>query len=133
MTENGIKGFRGTVFTLGDAGYDDARTIFNSMIDKRPAYIAGCTDAADVVTALAARRQGLPLRAKRWPQRRRQQPRRGRARGRYAQPGTRCPSIPTLARLSSGAELPGATSIEPASRTGSRPLAGGSPRPAWRA
>lgn len=51
----------GAVFTPDDAGYDDARTIFNSMVDKRPAYIAQCANAGDVVSALAfARRQGLP-------------------------------------------------------------------------
>ena len=45
-----------------DAGYDDARTIFNSMIDRRPAYVARCADADDVVSALAfGRRRGLPI------------------------------------------------------------------------
>lgn len=62
MSDNGIDGFKGAVFTPDDAGYDDARTIFNSMIDKRPAYIAQCADAEDVVSALAfARQQGLPI------------------------------------------------------------------------
>ena len=35
-----------------DPQYDDARTIFNSMIDKRPAVIARCASAADVISAL---------------------------------------------------------------------------------
>ena len=35
-----------------DPQYDDARTIFNSMIDKRPAVIAQCGSAADVISAL---------------------------------------------------------------------------------
>jgi FAD/FMN-containing dehydrogenase len=62
MSDNGIDGFKGTLFTPDRAGYDDARTIFNSMIDKRPAYIAQCADADDVVSALAfARGQGLPI------------------------------------------------------------------------
>jgi FAD/FMN-containing dehydrogenase len=62
MSDNGIDGFKGAVFTPGDDGYDDARTIFNSMIEKRPAYITQCSDAADVVAALAfARDQGLPI------------------------------------------------------------------------
>ncbi len=61
MSEN-IDGFKGAVFTPDDAGYDDARTIFNSMIDRRPAYVARCADADDVVSALAfGRRRGLPI------------------------------------------------------------------------
>jgi FAD/FMN-containing dehydrogenase len=62
MSDNGLDGFKGTVFTPDHAGYDEARTIFNSMIDRRPAYIARCSDADDVIAALAfARRQGLPI------------------------------------------------------------------------
>jgi FAD/FMN-containing dehydrogenase len=60
--DRGIDGFNGTLFTPDDPGYDDARTIFNSMIDKRPAYIAQCEGAGDVTAALAfARREGLPI------------------------------------------------------------------------
>jgi len=42
----------GRLVLPGHAGYDDARTIWNRMIDKRPALIARCADAADVVTAV---------------------------------------------------------------------------------
>lgn len=43
-------------------GYDEARTLFNGMIDKHPAVIARCTSPEDVVDALAeARRDGLEL------------------------------------------------------------------------
>ena len=42
--------------------YDDARKVFNGMIDRRPALIARCTCADDVVAAVnLAREQRLPL------------------------------------------------------------------------
>lgn len=43
---------RGELIRPGDAGYDDARKIYNGMIDKRPALIARCTGAADVINAV---------------------------------------------------------------------------------
>ncbi|MFW6201888.1 MAG: FAD-binding oxidoreductase [Gemmatimonadota bacterium] len=43
---------RGPVLRAGDEGYDEARRIWNAMIDKRPALIARCTGAADVIDAL---------------------------------------------------------------------------------
>jgi hypothetical protein len=45
-------GLRGDVIRPGDTQYDDARAIYNAMIDKRPAVIARCVDAGDVITAV---------------------------------------------------------------------------------
>ena len=52
--------FRGPILRREDAGYDDARQIWNAMIDRRPSLIARCTGTADVVTAVRfARDHGL--------------------------------------------------------------------------
>jgi FAD/FMN-containing dehydrogenase len=54
--------FGGRVLAPEDAGYEDARAIFNSMIERRPAVIAQCASRDDVVTALAfARERGLEV------------------------------------------------------------------------
>jgi FAD/FMN-containing dehydrogenase len=56
------RSLRGEVVLPGDAGYDDARSIWNGSVDKRPAVIARCADAADVAASLAfARENGLSL------------------------------------------------------------------------
>ena len=52
-TINDFKGkFRGDVVLPGGAGYDEARQIWNAMIDRKPALIARCKSAADVVQAV---------------------------------------------------------------------------------
>jgi FAD/FMN-containing dehydrogenase len=52
--------FSGELLVPGQTGYDEARRIFNGMIDRRPAVIARCADVADVVAAVAvAREHGL--------------------------------------------------------------------------
>jgi FAD/FMN-containing dehydrogenase len=56
------RGFQGTVIAPESDAYDDARAIFNSMIDKRPAVIAQCATSQDVIAALAsARGNGLEI------------------------------------------------------------------------
>src|SRR5690349_19820580 len=53
---------RGSVLLPQDADYEQARKIWNAMIDKRPAMIVRCAGAADVRTAVDfARERGLPL------------------------------------------------------------------------
>ena len=47
---------RGTVALPGEDGYDAARTIWNAMIDRRPALVARCLDASDVVHAVTLAR-----------------------------------------------------------------------------
>ncbi|WP_236639845.1 FAD-binding oxidoreductase [Salinigranum halophilum] len=58
-------GFRGSVLEPGDDGYDEARSIWNAMIDKQPTLVAQCTGVADVIRAVNfARDTGLELAVK---------------------------------------------------------------------
>src|SRR5438132_10554726 len=56
-------GFRGQLIRPGaDVAYDDARRIWNRLIDKRPALIARCADADDVARSVQfAREHELPV------------------------------------------------------------------------
>jgi FAD/FMN-containing dehydrogenase len=57
-----LDALQGQQFRPGDDGYDDARAVYNAMIDKRPALIARCSGVADVVDAVnLARERGVPL------------------------------------------------------------------------
>jgi len=53
---------QGDVFNEGSAGYDQARSVWNAMIDRRPALIVQCKHAADVQQAVIyAKQQNLPI------------------------------------------------------------------------
>jgi FAD/FMN-containing dehydrogenase len=43
---------RGDLIKPGDSQYDEARKLYNAMIDRRPALIAKCRDVADVIAAV---------------------------------------------------------------------------------
>ena len=45
-------GLRGQLIEPKDQGYDEARALYNGMIDKRPRMIARCADVADVMSAV---------------------------------------------------------------------------------
>ena len=52
----------GDLIRPGDPGYDQARAVYNAMIDKYPAAIARCRDAADIVACVRfGREHGLEI------------------------------------------------------------------------
>ena len=54
--------FRGALLRPGEEGYEEARRVWNGAIDRRPALVARCAGADDVVRALAfARERDLPV------------------------------------------------------------------------
>jgi FAD/FMN-containing dehydrogenase len=53
---------RGEVIQPGEAGYDQARKVYNGMMDRKPRIIVRCADAADVIAAVTfAREQSLAV------------------------------------------------------------------------
>ncbi len=53
---------RGSLIQPSDPDYDSARSVWNAMVDKRPALIVRCAGTADVLACVALCRQhGLPL------------------------------------------------------------------------
>ncbi len=66
LDEGSVSAFRarlrGQLIRPGDEGYDEARKVWNGMIDRRPALIARCAGVADVIAAVNfAREQRLPV------------------------------------------------------------------------
>src|SRR5579863_4430212 len=61
LTESAVQklreAIRGPTFRPGEPGYDVARTVPNAMIDRRPAIIARCTGAADVIECVRFARE----------------------------------------------------------------------------
>ena len=52
----------GDVIATDDLEYDAARAVWNGIVDRRPALVARCTDAADVIKAVRfAREQDLVI------------------------------------------------------------------------
>lgn len=49
--------FDGRILQPADSGYDQARAVWNAMVDNRPAVIAQCETVRDVVTAVRAARE----------------------------------------------------------------------------
>src|SRR3989442_15059335 len=56
LSEDSIKelqgGLRGGLIEPGDKDYDEARKVYNAMIDKKPRLIARCADVADVIRSV---------------------------------------------------------------------------------
>ncbi|HYT30816.1 MAG TPA: FAD-dependent oxidoreductase, partial [Actinomycetota bacterium] len=53
---------RGDVIAPGDGGYEDARAVYNAMIDRRPDVVVRAANAGDVIAAVnLARENGLDL------------------------------------------------------------------------
>ncbi len=59
---NGLAaGLLGPLVQRTDADYDEARALYNAMIDKRPLLIARCADVADVITSVNFARDNAML------------------------------------------------------------------------
>jgi FAD/FMN-containing dehydrogenase len=48
---------RGPVFVPGDAGYEESRTLWNAMIDRKPAVVVRCLGVADVIACVQFARE----------------------------------------------------------------------------
>lgn len=57
QVEEFASSLRGPVVRPGHADYDEARTVWNAMIDRRPSLIARCMGAADVIRSIQFARE----------------------------------------------------------------------------
>ena len=57
-TFDGLKmRLQGPVFLAGDVGYEESRTVWNAMIDRKPAAVARCLGSADVIAGVQFARE----------------------------------------------------------------------------
>lgn len=57
-----LESFSGVLLRPDEVGYDDARRVFNGLVDRRPALIARCQGEADIADAVSlAREAGLDV------------------------------------------------------------------------
>ena len=57
-----LEGFGGRLIGPSDKDYEEARAVYNAMIDRRPALIARCQNTADIADAIRfARAHGLDV------------------------------------------------------------------------
>ena len=129
---SGIPGFGGELLRPGDDRYDEARAVFNGMIDRHPALIAVCSGADDVVAAVNFARDAgaADLGVRRRPRRHRRGGDRRRPVDRPARHEGRSRSTPTRAPCAPRPGSTGASSMPRRRSTGSRSPAGGCPTPA---
>ena len=56
LNENSIEEFRtslrGSLLRAGEEGYDESRSVWNAMIDRRPALIVRCAGVSDVINSV---------------------------------------------------------------------------------
>ena len=58
-----LRSFKGDLLRPGASGYEDARTVWNGMFDRRPGLIARCADVSDVQIAVRVASQAGVLTA----------------------------------------------------------------------
>ncbi len=65
LTANGVElrgRLAGELIAAGDPGYDEARAVYNALVDRRPDLVARCTSVSDVQQVLAyGRTTGAPI------------------------------------------------------------------------